>query len=69
MSALPNEDEAYRAFQEYAEAKQRVEQSMLFTDALAAGRAWRVFLNLFVEPEDHMELDTNVVPFPKRGRR
>jgi hypothetical protein len=65
----PNEDEAYSAFQDYADAKKRVEQTMDFADAMKAGRAWRTFLNLFVEPEDHMALDTNVVPFPKRRAR
>lgn len=69
MSALPNEDEAYSAFRRYAEAKARVEETMDFADAVVAGRAWRAFLNLFVEPEDHMALDTNIVAFPKRGRR
>jgi hypothetical protein len=68
VSALPNEDEAHAAFLAYAEAKRRVERTMDFADAMAAGRAWREFLNKFVGPENHMALDTNVVPFRKRGR-
>lgn len=68
MIAPPNDDEAYAAFQAYAAAKMRVEQTMDFKDAMAAGRAWRTFLNLFAEPENQMALDTNIIPFPKRGR-
>lgn len=69
MSDIPSNDEAYQAFQEYAAAKQRVEATMNFADAMAAGRAWRTFLNLFAGPDDQMALDTNVVPFRKRGAR
>jgi hypothetical protein len=63
------DQEAHQAFCEYAEAKARVEQTMDLADAMAAGRAWRAFLNAFVEPENHMELDMNVIPFRKRGHR
>ena len=64
-----DETEAYHAFKAYAEAKARVEETMHFADAMAAGRAWRHFLNLFAEPDDHMPLDANIIPFPKKARR
>lgn len=63
----PNDQAAHQAFCEYAEAKKRVEQTMDFRDAMAAGRAWRSFLNLFAGPDDQMALDANLVPFRKRG--
>jgi hypothetical protein len=66
MSALPNEDEAYEAFQVYAKAKQRVEQTMDFADAMAAGRAWRTFINTFMPPDRQVQVDANVIPFPAR---
>jgi len=71
MSALsdPKDDEAHEAFQEYAAAKMRAEATMDFADAMAAGRAWRIFINLFVGPENQMAVDSNVIPFPKRGYR
>lgn len=66
MSDLPNDETAYQAFQEYAAAKQRVEATMDFADAMAAGRAWRTFLNAFMPPDRHVQLDANVIPFPAR---
>ena len=62
-----NDEIAHTAFLAYAEAKARVEQTMDIRDAMAAGRAWRAFLNVFVEPDNHMALDDNVVPFRRRG--
>jgi len=61
-----NDEIAHAAFKAYAEAKARVEKTMDIRDAMAAGRAWRVFLNTFAGPDDQMALDTNVVAFPQR---
>lgn len=68
MSALPNDDEAYEAFQAYAAAKERAEKSMDFADAMEAAKAWRRFLNLFVGPENQMAEDSNVVLFSKQRK-
>lgn len=62
------DNEAHKAFCEYAEAKGRVEQTMDFKDAERAGRAWVKFLNAYL-PEERQMPTSNVVPFPRRAAR
>jgi len=71
MNALPDprEDEASEAFYRYSEAKKRADMTLDFRDAMAAGRAWREFLNLFLSLDQQMPVDTNIIEFPKGGRR
>lgn len=61
------ENAAHQAFCEYAEAKARVEQTMDFADAMAAGRAWRVFLNAFLAPDQKLPTG-EIIPFPRRAQ-
>jgi hypothetical protein len=61
------DQEAHRAFCEYAEAKARVEQTMDFADALVAGRTWAKFLNAFLGPEDHLPT-SSVIPFRRASK-
>lgn len=71
MSALPDprEDEASVAFQRYSDAKMRADRTLDFRDGMAAGRAWREFLNLFLSLEQKMPVDTNIIEFPKDRRK
>lgn len=66
MRTQPKHDEAHEAFIAYAQAKERVEATMTFSDAQAAGRAWAAFLNTFLDPAQRMPLPTaRVINFPK----
>lgn len=68
MRTQPKHDEAHEAFMAYAKAKERVEATMTFADAQAAGRAWVAFLNIYLEPEQKMPLPSaRIIDFPKRG--
>lgn len=57
---------AHEAFEEYRAAKLRAEATLDIMDAVEAGKAWRAFLNTFLEPERQMTVDTNVIRFPRR---
>jgi hypothetical protein len=62
-----DEAAAYAAFERYAEAKRKVEQTLDIGDAREAGRLWREFLNVFLEPERRLTPDFNVIPFRRRS--
>jgi len=70
MNALPDpcEDEASEAFRRYSDAKMKADRTLDFRDGMAAGRAWREFLNLFLSLDQRMPVDTNIIEFP-RGRK
>lgn len=69
ISCKPEHEEAYAAFCQYAEAKQRVDKTMAFADAQAAGRAWVAFLNAYLDPGMQLPLPTaKIINFP-RGQR
>lgn len=59
---------AHRAFEAYAAAKRKADETLDFDDARAAGRAWCAFLNVFVDPQHHI-IDHAVVQFPKKAQR
>lgn len=60
--------QAHEAFQAYAEAKRRVDETLDFHDAQVAADRWAAFLNLFVEPHQQIQ-SSNIIPFPGRGER
>lgn len=62
-----DETAAHAAFQRYAEAKQKADETLDVIDGITAGKAWREFLNAFLGPERQVTPETNVVRFP--GRR
>lgn len=68
MKMDAGQDEAHAAFCRYAEAKNRVDRTMDFRDAMVAGRAWAEFLNKFLDnPADRLPTTADVIQFP-RGR-
>lgn len=62
-------ERAREAWEAYVCAKDRALYTMDFQDALAAGRAWRTFLNLFVGPDMKMSLNHPVVQLDLSRRR
>lgn len=56
--------EAQAAFQAYTEAQARMLRTMRPEDGIAAGRAYRRFLDVFLSPDQRCQLDAaNIVPF------
>lgn len=45
------------AFNAYVAARGRAEETLAVEDGLAAGRAWRRFLDLFISPEQRASLE------------
>jgi len=62
-------ERARDAWDAYVAAKERAQATDDLRDGLAAGRAWRAFLNLFVRPEDRMEIAPRVLEYPYGARR
>lgn len=63
MKPESDDDKAQEAFLVYAAAKTLAEATMDYRDAVAAGRAWVRFLNVFLP--DHRQMPvSNVVKFP-----
>lgn len=56
---------ASQRWQAYVDAKKIADDTLRVEDGIAAGRAWRDFLNVF-EPGS---LPGTVLPFPARARR
>ncbi len=60
-------ERARDAWDAYVFAKEKAQWSGAFEDGIAAGRAWRTFLNLFVLPELKMDVaPPRVVSFEQR---
>ena len=59
-------ERAREAWDAYVEAKERAQYTDAFEDGLKAGRAWRTFLNLFVNDDDKMDVAPRVLEY--RGR-
>lgn len=60
-------ERARDAWDAYVAAKERAQATDDFRDGLAAGRAWRTFLNLFVGQENKMDVAPRILEY--RGHR
>lgn len=64
----PAEAEAKAAFESYLEALSLTQRTMRFEDGMAAGQAWRRFLDVFLTSDQRRQLDAaNVVPLRRRA--
>ncbi|WP_152049038.1 hypothetical protein [Aureimonas psammosilenae] len=60
----PADAEAQVAFEVYTDAQARMLRTMRPEDGIAAGRAYRRFLDVFLTPDQRRQLDAaNIVPF------
>jgi len=50
----------------YCEARQQAERTLAVEDGIAAGKAWRRWLDLFMSPEQRRSLDNASVVTPVR---
>ncbi|MBB4347973.1 hypothetical protein [Aliirhizobium cellulosilyticum] len=53
-------DHQTRAWETYIEAMQRAQSSGAIEDGIAAGRAWRRWLDLFMTPEQRQSIGSRV---------
>lgn len=53
-------------WRDYCEARMRAEATMAVEDGIAAGKAWRRWLDLFMSPEQRRSLDSASVITPVR---
>ena len=68
MGDHPSQDEQTAAWRQYAELRQKADQTLLFDDGRRAVEAWIAFMNLYLPDGQKLPLKRttggNVVAFP-----
>lgn len=63
---MPSIDDQIEAWEIYASAKSRADNSLRFEDGLLAVKAWKQFANLYLQDDREMPLEDrgNIIRFP-----